>query len=189
MSSPSTFAALSYRERCKAANKPCAVDGCSGWAFARGLCDGHYHRLNKHGDPLGGAGPKAPNGSGFITDDGYRAFTVDGRIKREHIAIAERALGKPLPAGAVVHHVDEDKLNNEPSNLVVCPDQSYHKLIHARMRAHEKCGHYDWLACTHCKQFDAPENLRIYHPRGRTLAFHPACNQEYQRRRRAEKRS
>jgi hypothetical protein len=32
---------------------------------------------------------------------------ADGRY--EHIVLAERALGKPLPAGAEVHHVNGDK--------------------------------------------------------------------------------
>ncbi len=50
----------------------------------------------------------------------------------EHRILAERALGKPLPPGAKVHHVDENERNNAPSNLVICQDQSYHKLLHMR---------------------------------------------------------
>ena len=50
----------------------------------------------------------------------------------EHRIIAERALGKPLPKGAKVHHVDENERNNAHSNLVICQDQSYHKLLHVR---------------------------------------------------------
>lgn len=61
-----------------------------------------------------------------------------GDYKLEHIVIAERALGKPLPEGAVVHHVDRDGTNNNTKslwNLIVCPDQGYHLLLHARARA------------------------------------------------------
>lgn len=49
-----------------------------------------------------------------------------------HVLVAERALGRELPAGAEVHHVDGTKLNNENSNLVICQDVAYHKLLHYR---------------------------------------------------------
>lgn len=52
----------------------------------------------------------------------------------EHILIAERALGSLLPDGAEVHHVDENGRNNAPSNLVICQDKAYHKLLHYRAR-------------------------------------------------------
>ena len=34
--------------------KMCAIDGCEKTARARGLCTQHYHRWERHGDPLGG---------------------------------------------------------------------------------------------------------------------------------------
>lgn len=52
----------------------------------------------------------------------------------EHVLVAERALGKPLPAGTQVHHRDENRRNNDPGNLVICQDRAYHALIHARRR-------------------------------------------------------
>lgn len=65
--------------------------------------------------------------------NGYMAL-IGGDNKYVHIAIAENALGRKLPKGAQVHHVDGDKTNNAPSNLVVCPDFAYHALLHARQR-------------------------------------------------------
>lgn len=44
------------------------------------------------------------------------------------------ALGKSLPTKAVVHHMNEDKLDNRPENLVICPDQAYHMLLHKLLR-------------------------------------------------------
>jgi hypothetical protein len=92
---------------------------------------------------------------------------------REHIVIAERVLGKPLPAGAQVHHVNEDKMDNRPCNLVICEDQAYHQLLHRRMRALRACGNANWRKCSICKQWDAPENLYIP-TRGHPIA-HRAC--------------
>lgn len=45
------------------------------------------------------------------------------------------ALGKKLPPGAIVHHVDLNPFNNEPTNLVICPDTQYHMLLHERTKA------------------------------------------------------
>ena len=33
--------------------------------------------------------------------------------------------------GEVVHHIDRNKRNNEPSNLLILPDQAAHARLHA----------------------------------------------------------
>jgi transposase len=75
-------------------------------------------------------------GNKSITTHGYVVVNL-GRRKRqyEHILIAERALGKPLPAGVDVHHVNLVKHDNANTNLVICTHQ-YHLDLHARMRRH-----------------------------------------------------
>lgn len=119
--------------------------------------------------------------------DGYLGIANGRRTELLHRVVAEMALGRPLPKGAIVHHIDGDKLNNFSSNLLVCPDQAYHKLIHQRADALKACGHADWLKCKFCHQYDAPENLRIYEGRrkGRTAAtrniHHIECNKIYLR--------
>lgn len=121
-----------------------------------------------------------------ITKDGYRRFCVGGKWKLEHVLIAEKALGKPLPYGVVVHHVNETKLDNQNTNLVVCPDNAYHRLIHKRMTALEACGHADWLKCEYCHQYDVPENF-YRRPNRQGVGFHRSCHAKYEaERKRAE---
>ena len=102
-----------------------------------------------------------------------------------HIVIAERALGKPLPAGAEVHHVDENRRNSVNTNLVICQDRAYHQLLHVRTRAFRACGNADWLSCNFCHEYDDPKALMGSKPH--RVRFHKQCRLEYQRRRRAEK--
>lgn len=49
-----------------------------------------------------------------------------------HRLRAERALGKPLPPNALVHHADGSTRDDAP--LVICQDMAYHCLLHCRMR-------------------------------------------------------
>lgn len=118
------------------------------------------------------------DGAGTLRE-GYRVLSVDGVQRREHILIAERALGKPLPAGAEVHHVDRNRSNNAPRNLVVCPDSAYHQLLHRRQRALDACGHADWMKCKYCKRYDAPENVK----QSASGSFHQSCFRAYARQR------
>jgi hypothetical protein len=118
--------------------------------------------------------------------DGYVGHNVAGRTKLEHVLVAERALGKPLPIGAQVHHWDRNRANNANENLVICPDQAYHRLLHRRMDALDACGNPNWMPCRFCRQYDAPENLYIA-PNG-VHAYHRACSATYARAHRAKKR-
>lgn len=43
-------------------------------------------------------------------------------------------MGRPLKGKERVHHMDENPLNNKNNNLVICPDDKYHFLLHARQR-------------------------------------------------------
>lgn len=70
----------------------------------------------------------------------------------EHVLIAERALGRFMPEGAEVHHVDGNGLNNTPSNLVICQDHSYHFLLECRGRRLRDTGSLDMKRCETCKE-------------------------------------
>lgn len=70
---------------------------------------------------------------------------------RVHRIRAEKALGRPLPNGAVVHHADGSKADDAP--LVICQDQAYHRFLHARMRVKAAGGNPNTDAvCPRCQQ-------------------------------------
>ena len=46
--------------------------------------------------------------------------------RHEHRIIAEQILGRELKPGEIVHHIDGDKRNNDPGNIMVFSSQSEH---------------------------------------------------------------
>jgi len=149
----------------------CLICGAEISISRRGMCNKHYRRWLRHGDPRKSLIREHGQGTPHI--DGYWAFEIDGRSVLRHILVAERALGKRLPKGAVVHHVDGDRRNDSNDNLVICPSAAYHQLIHVRTRALEACGHADWLHCFQCGKYSPPSELRTYEPSGNR--WHPQC--------------
>lgn len=158
----------------------CSFQGCNRDSTAKSYCLMHYKRWRKHGD----ASVVNRTQPGFGTK-GYKFDYASGR--QVHVAVAERALGRRLPKGACVHHVDENRRNNDPTNLVICPDNAYHRLLHKRMAAYDACGHADWLKCPFCKQYDAPSNLVMRERSGRPGNFtwhHAKCKAEHSKEKR-----
>lgn len=88
---------------------------------------------------------------------GYHRADKQGYVFK-HIFIAEKALGKPLPDGSCVHHLNGTK---DSGPLVICQDNAYHKLLHQRQRAYDACGNPSWRICNICKKYDDPKNLVI----------------------------
>lgn len=83
---------------------------------------------------------------------GYVSVPKRGTDSLEHRFIAERVLGHRLPDTAVVHHVDGNGLNNLTNNLVICENEAYHQLLHARKRRLEDTGSLDLKRCSVCKE-------------------------------------
>jgi len=163
----------------------CVVDGCDRKSRSRSLCKRHYARFVRYGDPLGHGSIRRPRGTGTI-NGGYHTTITAGIKKSSHREIAENALGKPLPNGAIVHHVDGNSLNNKNDNLVICKDQAYHLLIHARARAINSCGNPEYRPCALCKKYDSIESMKSVKRSGRenqSYYYHSKCHAEYERNR------
>lgn len=121
---------------------------------------------------------------GTIGKDGYVWISQGtNRAKRpEHVLIAEAVLGRSLPEGAQVHHVDGNRTNNTRSNLVICPSQIYHRLLHVRDKALRECGNADWRRCAYCGCY-SPLSELVRHHRTKDLHRHLACKRDYARER------
>lgn len=60
------------------------------------------------------------------TGDGKSYSKTYGR--HTHRIVAEKILGRPLKEGEIVHHIDGNKRNNDPSNLMVMTQSEHCKL-------------------------------------------------------------
>ncbi len=131
------------RHRRTFCSRKCATDG-----FAR------------EGNPRWNGGrKKASRGYTYIAAPGHPKATYLGKYVREHYLVAERALGKPLPAEAIVHHVNGRKTENDNRNLVVCQDSAYHSLLHARERRIMAFGSVRLKQCCKCRSVLALEKF------------------------------
>jgi hypothetical protein len=90
---------------------------------------------------------------------------------RDHVLMAEKALGKPLPENSEVHHFP----NKENwTHLIICQDHSFHEFLEVRFRAFKACGRADWRKCPYCHKWDDPG--RMYVSPMKKMANHRECH-------------
>jgi len=180
----------------------CSVEGCTRFVIRpsggrAGMCTVHYRRSRKGSIPLGYSigykrvGKLNPSWKGGVITSkthGYRfVFTPDhprsnNGYVAEHILIVESILGRYLASPECIHHVDENRGNNENSNLVLCPDQGYHLLLHQNLKALKATGDSTKRRCRYCKQWDDIVNLQDWPSRkwGAIHRYsHRECHNEY----------
>ena len=95
-------------------NQPlCSIVGCGRAVIARGICNRHYRRLRRHGDPLGGQKTYRGDPVPFleraaasehdecilwpfsILKSGYGCVYLDGRIQLAHRVVLFKVTGAP----------------------------------------------------------------------------------------------
>jgi hypothetical protein len=99
----------------------CSVPECLNVTWARGLCNSHYKRFRRYGDPLGGGAYRGRASRYFwehVDDDtdscivwpqragdDYGQIWINGKVLSAHVVACERRYG-PMPApGMVVTHL------------------------------------------------------------------------------------
>lgn len=69
---------------------------------------------------------------GNINPDGYMRISVAGVSMLEHRYVVEQHIGRKLTSEEHVHHLDENKLNNDISNLKIVTNSEHQKVYHPR---------------------------------------------------------
>ena len=146
---------------------------------------GHHSRITN-------AGYKAWNWNGGRTlrTRGYVFIRIPDHPRalrgyvREQIVVAEKAIGKPLPKSAVIHHINGITSDNSPDNLVVCENQKYHLLLHRRARAVAAGFPASWRKCKVCQKYDDLGNLATTKDQHH---YHVSCIRKYNNDRRKAK--
>jgi hypothetical protein len=134
---------------------------------------GHFSKTDLH---LPKNGQTISSGYLRIRVVGHPRSTEKGKYVFEHILRAEKALEKPLPLKAIVHHHPS---KNNFNTIVICEDHHYHMILHARYRALKECGHANWRKCSFCKKYDILQNLYL---RGYATR-HRNCHAKYEKNR------
>jgi hypothetical protein len=101
-----------------------------------------------------------------------------------HKGIAEKTLGRKLKYGECVHHIDYNTFNNSNNNLVICPNEEYHKLLHIRTDALNITGDANKRRCTYCKKYDDVDNMTKI--TNRPIYYHKECSNDRSTIRRAK---
>lgn len=75
-----------------------------------------------------------PIGYERTTSKGYIEIRTENGFKRKHVHVMEMHLGRKLNTGEVVHHKDQNKTNNDLSNLELMT-HAEHTILHNQLKA------------------------------------------------------
>jgi len=79
-------------------------------------------------------GGRISNGRGYILvrKPNHPKAIYKGKYIFEHLLIWESVHQKPLPEGYVIHHLNGNKSDNRPENLVALPTRKHHHILAAK---------------------------------------------------------
>ena len=142
------FTYSSWNPLSKTMAKTCCIEGCSKTTEkgAGGMCGMHAQRVRRYGDP------------NYITPEAQRRANSRAAMlqrvtelkpttyrklfgRHEHRVIAEQMLGRPLQRNEIIHHIDGNKHNNDPSNLQVMTQSEHVRMHHKEMQEARKARH------------------------------------------------
>lgn len=109
----------------------CGVEACEKFVYGLGYCYKHWRRFKSTGNPVGLKNREI--GTGTINAAGYKLVFLPGHpcadkrgLTMEHRVVMSEILGRPMLKHEQAHHLDGDKLNNDPSNLELWVRQQPH---------------------------------------------------------------
>lgn len=109
---------------CAKQKPPCKIAGCGKRSASAGMCDQHYRRFKKHGDPLKTV--LGPKGAGTVNPRGYRVLrrpdhpsASPSGVLLEHRLVMSEHIGRALRHGEDVHHKNGNRLDNRIENLEI----------------------------------------------------------------------
>jgi hypothetical protein len=95
------------------------------FANGRSFSDNHRKAISK--SKTGNNHPKwAPIGSTYICADGYIIEKAENKWAAQHKLVVERFLHRPLKKGEVVHHINENRSDNNIENLYIFTKRGLH---------------------------------------------------------------
>jgi hypothetical protein len=102
--------------------------------FCSKKCEAEFKKLNNT--------RQSWKGGSISPTTGYKYIKIDGKDIGEHTLVAELKIGRRLREGEVVHHINGNKTDNRPENLVVMTNEEHVALHHAlpKIAVCSKCG-------------------------------------------------
>jgi hypothetical protein len=126
--------------------------------LARGYKKGDFRHYIRGHMPRNGGRTTHSDGYALVLKPGHPRTGTRGYVY-EHVLVMEAKIGRYLEPQEVVHHIDGDKANNAPQNLLLCKDHIDHMKVHAEAKAIFASGNKDWRPCRFCGKYDSLDNL------------------------------
>ena len=67
-------------------------------------------------------------------DKRYKRIKTKNGLELNYNIIMEKIIGRPVKPTEVVHHIDHNKTNDSPDNLLLCESRGIHQSIHQQFR-------------------------------------------------------